>query len=195
MPAEVKATADGKRMNEPDDNENFAYRIDARDCVASVETDWLDFDGEPAARRPPVSIWDFIEGYEVRHLFKMMFDTARDHRREVSVPFRCDTPTARRFMELKIEPLDEGSLSITGEIVHEETRAEVELLADVERDPERFLEICSWCKRVDLGGDRWVEVEDAVRELDLLSETAMPTLAHGICFDCMERVEDGVVNG
>ncbi len=182
-------------MNEPYDSENFCYRIDARDYVASVETDWLNFNGHPSRHRPPISIWDYISGYEVRHLFKMMFDTARGEHREVSVPFRCDTPTARRFMELKIEPLDKGGLSITGELIHKEIRDSVDLLADVERDPERYLEICSWCKRVDLGGDDWVEVEDAVRKLDLLSDTSMPTLTHGICFDCMERVEDDVVNG
>ena len=177
------------------ESDNFAYRLDARDHVASVDTEWLDFNGKPITRRPPVSFWDYISGYEVRHLFKMMFDTARDKHREISVPFRCDTPTARRFMELKIEPLDGGFLSITGELIHKEIRASVDLLGDVDRDPERFLEICSWCKRVDLGGDRWVEVEDAVRELDLMDDPPLPTLTHGICFDCMERVEDDVANG
>ncbi len=177
------------------ESDSFAYRLDARDCVASVESEWLDFNGKPSERRPPVSFWDYISGYEVRHLFKMMFDTARDQHREISVPFRCDTPTSRRFMELKIEPLDEGALSITGELIHKEIRASVDLLDDVDRDPERFLEICSWCKRVDLGGDNWVEVEDAVRKLDLLSEPLMPTLTHGICFDCMERVEKDAIAG
>ncbi len=180
-------------MNNQNESDNFCYRIDARDCVSDVETKWLDFNGLPSERRPPVSIWNFISGYEVRHLFKMMFDTVRTEHREVSVPFRCDTPEARRFMELKIEPLDDGSLSITGELVHKELRKSVDLLADVERDPERFLEICSWCKRVDLGGDNWVEVEDAVRELDLLSDPMMPTLTHGICYDCMEKVEKDAV--
>ena len=182
-------------MKDVHESESFSYRIDARDCVSAVDTEWLDFNGLPSERRPPVSIWNFISGYEVRHLFKMMFDTARKDHREVNVPFRCDTPTARRFMELKIEPLDEGSLSITGEVVHVEQRQSIDLLADVERDPERFLEICSWCKRVDLGGDNWVEVEDAVRKLDLLSEPLMPTLTHGICFDCMERVEKDAIAG
>ncbi len=182
-------------MNVPNDTDNFSYRIDSRDCVAAVETEWLDFNGQPSSRRLPVSFWDYISGHEVRHLFKMMFDTAREQRREINVPFRCDTPTARRFMELKIEPLDEGVLSITGELIHKEIRASVDLLDDVERDPERFLEICSWCKRVDRGGDRWVEVEDAIRELNLMVDSTMPTLTHGICFDCMERVEDDVANG
>ncbi len=182
-------------MTDIHESENFSYRIDARDCVSAVETEWLDFNGLPSERRPPVSIWNFISGHEVRHLFKMMFDTARNEHREINVPFRCDTPEARRFMELKIEPLDEGYLSITGELIHKELRKSVDLLADVDRDPERHLEICSWCKRVDLGSDKWVEVEDAVRELDLLSFAAMPTLTHSICFDCMEKVEKDAVAG
>lgn len=172
------------------ESDNFSYRIDARDCVSAVETEWLDFNGLPSGHRTPVSIWNYISGHEVRHLFKLMFDTARNEHREVTVPFRCDTPTTRRFMELKIEPLDDGFLSITGVLIHKEFRGSMDLLADVERDPERFLEICSWCKRVDLGGDNWVEVEDAVRELDLLGDPTLPTLTHGICFDCMERVEE-----
>ncbi len=182
-------------MNELPDNESFAYRIDARDHVASVETAWLDFNGEPTGRLPKVLFWDFISGHEVRHLFKMMFDTARSEHRRVAVPFRCDTPTARRFMELRIKPIEEGGLSIEGKLVHRESRSSVELLADVDRDPNRFLEICSWCKRVDLGGDNWVEVEDAVRELDLMGDMLLPTLTHGICFDCVDKVENDVEAG
>lgn len=186
-------SVDDRCMNKEQESEDFAYRIDARDRVASVETAWLQF--EPGrSRQPSVSVWDYISGYEVRHLFKMMFDSARADRREVSVPFRCDTPTARRFMELKIEPQDDGCLSIAGQMLHEESRDSVELLASDERDPDRYLEICSWCKRIDLGGDNWVEVEDAVRELDLLSEPLMPTLNHSVCFDCMDKVEKYVAS-
>ncbi len=97
-------------MNELHDNSDFAYQIDRSDCVASVETAWLDFNGKPTIRPPTVRVWDFISGYEVRHLFKLMFDTARSEHREVTVPFRCDTPAARRFMELRIKPLEEGRL-------------------------------------------------------------------------------------
>ena len=50
------AAAVETRMNEPYENENFCYRIDARDCVASVETEWLDFNGQPSRHRLPISI-------------------------------------------------------------------------------------------------------------------------------------------
>ena len=44
----------------------------------------------------------------------------------------------------------------------------------------------SFCKRVE-AHDRWCEVEDAVTSLRLFDSFSLPTLTHGLCFDCYER--------
>ena len=63
------------------------------------------------------------------------------------------------------------------------------MLGSTIRDPDRYLTICSWCKRVDVGDDKWAEVEDAVRDLELFNGTLLPTLTHGMCLDCLASIE------
>ena len=182
-------------MSEHDDNPEFHYKIDAADRLESVDPEWESFAAENEADRltsdtvSGVSIWDYISGYEVKHLYEMMFDAVRRQQKEVHVPFRCDSPDCRRFMELTIEPQESGSLALTGSLLREEPRPRSDLLAATNRDPDRFLTICSWCKRVDVGNDVWVEVEDAVRELSLFNGALVPTLTHGMCLDCLASVE------
>lgn len=43
--------------------------------------------------------------------------------------------------------------------------------------------MCSWCKKVALGG-QWHEVEDAVRTLNLFSSHELPRISHGMCPTC-----------
>lgn len=57
---------------------------------------------------------------------------------------------------------------------------------------ERFLRMCSWCKRVKVGVE-WMEVEEAVVVLGLMTAPAVPSITHGICEDCYNRMM-GVVS-
>jgi hypothetical protein len=51
--------------------------------------------------------------------------------------------------------------------------------------------MCSWCQRVRVSG-RWVQVEEAVVLLDLMSRTTIPAITHGICEDCQGRIRNEV---
>lgn len=45
------------------------------------------------------------------------------------------------------------------------------------------LAMCGWCDRFEVEGE-WVEVEEAVRRLELFRRPELPALDHRICPDC-----------
>lgn len=51
-----------------------------------------------------------------------------------------------------------------------------------------MLRVCSWCTKVDMDGG-WEELEVAVPKLHLFEAGPLPTLTHGICEECLERME------
>ncbi len=50
---------------------------------------------------------------------------------------------------------------------------------------EKFLKICAWCKRVDLG-DRWVPMDQ------YLAAGFGQRTTHGMCPDCFEKVKSEI---
>lgn len=176
----------------------YRYEIDARDRITWVDPAWLRFARENAAGELTAEhvvgrpVLDFVSGGPVRQLYSMLFQAVRGAR-AVRVPFRCDAPDRRRFMELCIEPADGGGLRLSGRLLREELRAPVALLEPERPHGAALVAICSWCKRIRTAPGRWEEVEDAVRRLGLFDEAALPGLTHGICGRCdadMGRVLD-----
>jgi len=176
------------------------YRLDREDVLRSVSGAWDDFARENDA--PHLSgngvvgrsIWDFITGDEVRHLSGILFSTVRERERPVSVPFRCDAPDIRRWMTLSIAPTSdsEGGIDISVRSLNEERRVPVRIL-DVRAPRSRnALRVCAWCKRARLGEDDWSEIEEAVERYGLFGSDEVPGITHGICTDCLEKVEDEI---
>ncbi len=172
-----------------------AYRIDESANLVWVGDTWTAFAHENGASQLAErsilgeSLWHFIEGIETRHLYQLIFDKVRCDRSAIVLPFRCDSPDLRRFMELRISPHPEsrGELQLTAFLLNSEPRDAVPLL---DRDIARcrgMLAICSFCKRIEVDAVGWLEVEAAASQLELLSESAMPRLSHGVCPDCKGR--------
>ena len=176
------------------DDSTIRYRIDADDIVTAVDASWISYaeqNGAPELTESNVlgkPIWSFLANSEVGHLYDLMFAAVRSGGKELVVPFRCDSPTSRRYMELAVTPLDNGCLEVVSTLKKEEIRPHVDLLSSTERDPDRLLTICSWCKKVHLEQGVWVEVEIAVRELALFESSLLPGLTHGLCPECASEV-------
>jgi len=166
------------------------YELDATDRIRDVDDAWLSFacsQGASALTREAVlgrSVYDFIGSGEMRHLYALLLTSARRAEHALRLPFRCDSPETRRFMEMELHHARGGGVRIATRLLREESRPPVPLV--VTRRPARlpFVAICSWCKRVRTAPGRWEEVEDAVRSLDLFGDRLLPGLTHGICDDC-----------
>lgn len=168
----------------------YRYELDAADRIRAVDAAWIRFgreNGPGDLDRDRVvgrSIFEFIAGGEVRHLYALLFRAARTRRAPICLPFRCDAPDRRRFMELRIEPAADDGLVLAGRLLGEEGREPIPLLLpDAPRSGE-LVAVCSWCKRVRTAPGVWEEVEDAVGTLGLFEEATLPGLTHGICEPC-----------
>ena len=171
----------------------FVYQIDSTDTVVSVSDNWHSFasdNGWDSKYHPEEvvghKLWDFIQGIETRHLYEELFRRARSGRPGRPVPFRCDSPEERRFLELVLTPLANGHIEITSRIKRTQRRDSVGLL-DRETDRSKELvTLCSMCKKMKTDQREWAEIEDGLAKLKLFESAEMPQLTHGVCPDCYQ---------
>jgi len=181
--------------------EVFVYLIDNSDTIVSVSDNWDSFASGNAwdsTLRPQDvvghKLWHFIEDVQTRHLYAEMFRRVRSGSHCRPIPFRCDSPQERRFLELCLVPLADGQIEIRSSILRTELRDPVELLERTTAKSNEFVRICSMCKKIATGQREWVEIEEGVATLKLFEEDAMPQLTHGLCPDCynvtMAKLDD-----
>jgi hypothetical protein len=182
----------------PEPMQRILYRLDAADRIEATGGEWErfarangapDLDPEVVLNR---RLWEFVAGEEVRELLRLVFVRARATGGTVRLPFRCDSPSERRFMELLVHPLPASGLEVESRVLRAEPRAYVPLLERSSRLRYGTISICSWCLKIRLLGGAWVEVEEAVEAMDLFSSADLPNLSHGICRPCAELVFQGI---
>ena len=170
------------------------YQVDGRDRITAVGGDWVAFAkaNQAAASCFPDQVigrplWDFIDGLETRHLYRILLERLRSLRRPVKLPFRCDAPDRRRFLELQIVPAAGDHLQFMSTLLREKPRAAVAVLqVDAPRSAE-FITMCSTCKRVETASAAgWDEVEVALAVLNYFNAVPVPQITHGICPDCLQ---------
>jgi len=168
----------------------IVYRVDEDDRLIHLNANWYQFAEANQAKEltnPAIlncSIWDFIVDSETRAIYEMLFAKVRISKEVVDFPFRCDTPTLRRFMRMELQPQPNDAILFTSRVTQVETRPCAYWLDMSLVRSETFVTICSWCKRVELPYGYWCEVEDAVETLGLFGTTHSPRLTHGMCPEC-----------
>jgi len=171
----------------------FKYQVNADNRIDWVDSEWLSFACENDASHLNTEavvgepLFRFIDGIETQHLYRMILDRVRRVQQSIVIPFRCDSPSVRRFMELDVSPCVNRAVQFSGRIVQEQQRRSVLLLDSSVGRTDEFVVVCSWCKRIAASG-LWLDVEHAVRKLRLFDESRLPLLTHGICIDCRERM-------
>jgi hypothetical protein len=184
VPSTLEAAAEGCR-----------YAIDADDRIVALDEVWFTFaqanGADELARRPgPIgqSLFAFIGDLTTSHLYGTFFDRVRRSGRPLRVPFRCDSPTRRRFLEMEITPAASDGLELRTTVVAVEPRLPVALLQRGRPAGDGILRMCSWCKAV-ATPERWCEVEEAIVALRLFDDDFLPGISHTICPECEQRVE------
>ena len=134
-------------------------------------------------------IWRFIQGQETSYLYRQIFSRVRAGVSPVTFPFRCDSPDCRRFMEMKLSLLPGGAIEFISHILREEWRDPVDLLDNSRDQSGEFLKVCSWCKKINIPGQGWGEIEAAIAPLDLFGHHTTPRMTHTICDSCHDAVK------
>jgi hypothetical protein len=168
----------------------IVYWIDRADTVTSVNEMWAQFataNGRPelAGSATGSSLWAHVTGDDVTLLWHGVLERVRAGN-TISIPYRCDSPSERRFLNMLLRPHQDGTVEFISETRRVEARPYMALLEPI-RDDEtgELIRSCSWCRRFFVDG--WVEIEEAISRLDLLDgETRQVT--HGMCSDCERDV-------
>ncbi|MBK9714919.1 MAG: hypothetical protein IPO81_27030 [Kouleothrix sp.] len=180
-------------MSSSTDTRIFRYQIDALDRLVTVNSAFLAFAQENAGAslsEPSLlgrQIWDFIGDDETRLLYQLILGRVRGGRAMV-VQLRCDSPAARRRIELHIDRLATGWVQFTSQIVEQHERDYMALLDESVPRTRSVISICSWCKRVQVPGRGWFEVEDALDLLKIVDAIDLPSLSNVVCYDCHHAI-------
>ncbi len=174
---------------EPETPERYMYVIDALDRITSVNPEWLRFaetNEAPELTEANVvgkPIWDFVTGADTRAFYETLYRNLRYRRSEITIPFRCDSPTVVRQMTLTLRPLDAGAIECEGRLDHAQTREPITILFRWVARSDESIPICSLCRRLSVQGE-WVEVREAIVRRRLFSHTPVPRLEETVCPTC-----------
>ncbi len=170
------------------------YVVDADDVVVAVGGDWAQFARENQAEGLTEGwrgrrLWDSVGDEDLRDVWRLLVSTVRSRRADLTVPFRCDAPRARRWFEMTVSVDEHDHVRFRSALVREEPRSPVALLdRGAERDPElEPVAVCSWCARGSLDGT-WRDLDQLVAESGLLAQVPLPTVSYGICASCRDRM-------
>jgi hypothetical protein len=176
------------------EKQTFLYEIDVDDRIISLSQNWLQFaeendGGETCApdRVLHQPLWNFITGEATRHLYRILIRKVRTGAQPIDFPFRCDSSVLRRFFQMNISPLPMEHIEFKTILYKVEPRAKVSALEkNAKRSAENMLTICSFCKKVRLSENEWVEIETAVERLNLFGDQEFPLISHGVCPTCFD---------
>ena len=127
----------------------------------------------------------FLAGWNVMELYAAVFDRVRARQIAVTIPFRCDSPNGRRYMELEIAPRPEGRLHLTGHLVRSVAHPRIPLLDLKQRRNSQWRIICSICRRLKMPEGRWLEIEEALDDPYAIPAEGLPCLSHDVCPTCV----------
>jgi len=177
----------------------YEYHINEQDQISFVDNQWLRFARDNAAWHLTEQnilgqpIWSFISNKETEMIYQIIVNKVRKHDLEIKLPFRCDSPNIRRHMELHISPLKDNNVKFLSNLLEEEPQNYTPLLDPRVERAASFIIMCSWCKKVQTSEEDWVEVESAIKKLNLFGSFKLPKLSHGICPDCMSQIKSEIV--
>jgi hypothetical protein len=180
-------------MTSDADDRTFSYQIDGQDRIVAWNDAFLSFadenNGSALSSKALLDqpLWKFISDQETRLLYKVILRRVRDGK-PMQLNLRCDSPSCRRHIKLHIEQLPNHQVRFESQIVRQESRDYVALLdTSIQREPS-IVSVCSWCKKVQVPGRGWFEVEDALDLLNLRDVATLPQIAHIVCFDCYRNI-------
>jgi hypothetical protein len=172
------------------------YRLDRRDQIVQVDDGWARFAREAGAgellspgvlRRP---IWQFVSDARTRLLQSLLLRRVRTTRIPIVLPFRCDSPGVKRWMEMELRATGDGGVTVSTRLLRQESRPPVHLLEPGDaRSGGEVLKVCGWCNTVQLGEGPWQEVEDLLAENPhWVRDGETPEITHRLCSDCDTRL-------
>jgi hypothetical protein len=168
----------------------YQYELDNDDKIIEVDGWWLAFaqeNGIPELTASMVvghSIWEFIAGEPTQSLYRVLHDRVRATGRPISVPFRCDSPTLQRYMQLTIHTEPQGHLLYESTLIRTQPQRYMRLLSPQFPRSSESLTMCSFCKRSLIEPSDWLDLENISLKLRLFDQQTVPELRYTVCPQC-----------
>ncbi|WP_372726126.1 hypothetical protein [Novipirellula sp.] len=172
----------------------YRYRVDASDTIIAVDEWWLAFAKEnnsldlDEASVIGKSLWSFIADYPTQKLYKEIHHFVRVTGNPITVPFRCDSPTLRRYMQLTITLNDDKQLAYESVLLRAVASRRLAMLDPVQQRSAAFLTMCSFCKRSLIEPSGWLEMENIAIKLRLYRKQTVPELRYTVCPECEDQL-------
>jgi hypothetical protein len=170
------------------------YQVGGDDCLTGFNDGWTTFaeaNGGGALLPGLIrgrSLCEFVSDPTTAYLYRAMMKRLRAGAHAIEFEIRCDSPDRRRQLRMEIAGAPGGVIAFTATSVREETRPPVAVLDVTRERTDDLLAVCAWCMRARLSPGTWVDIESAVRSLDLFLADQLPRLTHGMCESCLEAM-------
>ncbi|WP_455210424.1 hypothetical protein [Kaarinaea lacus] len=173
----------------------IVYYVDRNNNLIDANEHWDEFalaNNAPHLARDSVyqrPLFDLMTDPQCNHLYKLLIERTRHIRHPISFEYRCDSPALRRFMHMEMShQASNDGVCFKSTILRQESRAPIALLDLHSQRSSESLIICSWCKKLKVSENQWVEIEEAITRLGLFNAEYLPQLSHGICPSCNEAI-------
>jgi hypothetical protein len=168
----------------------YRYCVDEQDVITNVDHWWLAFAQENNALGLTDNsvvgqlLWDFISDEPTRMLYNEIHSHVRSTGNPITIPFRCDSPTLQRFMELTISKHRDRQLLYESTLMRAVPQRRLSVLDPEQKRSGTFLTMCSFCKRCLIEPADWLALENIALKLRLYDEQTVPGLIFTVCPSC-----------
>lgn len=187
----------------------MVFIIDAADRIIHLDDEWAKYAAEKGEAdlatdrligRP---IWSFLHGIETIHLYRLLVLRAR-RGVQIESRLRVEAGGVSQFMRMRMQSVGGDSVifeatPLPEDIAPEDMAASMESSGGRPQDPNvsqeevapALLVVCSWCGRLKIRDETWVEVEVAISQLGLFELESLPQMSHGVCEECYQAMGGG----
>ena len=155
------------------DKHNTIYELDAENRICDVRGGWNDAvkPDNPRIRADQRAFKEKVLGERLdsyihddmtRMLLKTVINSVRYSKRPKTMPYRCDAPDQKHFMEMLIEPLEGGAIRLTHCYLRSEPLDPPVTIEPAEALSEQVSARCSICNRIEWNRV-WLEPDEASR--------------------------------
>jgi hypothetical protein len=171
------------------DKTQISYSIDKNNIIRSIDTNFMAFakaNGWDSAESDVIDrhLGEFISGNEIKLLTEKLIDKVRRTKHPISIPYRCDSPDARRYLEMRLQLFPDNQILFANRILRviPQNLPGYSLLRSTNCEDSDC--VCSWCNQAKLKDDQWVDIDVAIRSLDLMAGNPELKITHGLCNSC-----------
>ncbi len=169
------------------------YEIDSGDRIVYCNEAWDSFAIENNGvelRFDEVkgkTLWEFVADPSTTDLYQRLIAHVRAGN-VVRFNLRCDSPTLFRLLEMEISALRTDHVRFATSVMKAVPRRDPTMAFSETQSSLDPLMVCSWCGRVRVNAQQWMDVDAAVSAEKIFEREHLPPISHGICGDCLESI-------